>query len=232
MASVKYEDLFPDILPLAQGCPDPLIINSIRSTVIELCEKTGVHQVDLDPVATVSGSYEYDLEAPSGYNVHKIVWMSHDGTDLEGSTPTLVEQKYPKWRDTTGTPEVYVKVSLSVFHLVPVPNASKTNAVRLRVQLKPSRTSTSCDAEVVDEFRDTIVNGALFRILRIPSRDWSDPQSSILHSQLYQEGLLNAERRARGADSAIPRRTNYGGIYTRRNTGAYAKRRLFRTGTS
>jgi hypothetical protein len=231
MATVKYETLFADILPMVQGCPDPLIINAIRAAVIEFCEKTGAYQVELEPITTISGTYEYDLEAPTGYNVHKIVWLTYEGNDLETSTPTLVEQNYSNWRASTGTPEVYVKASQNLFQLIPVPDSTRASSVRLRAQLKPNRASTSCDSAILDDYRDAIVNGALFRILRIPSRDWSDLQASILYSKLYQEGVLDAERRARGADSGVARKTNYGGLYTRRNTGKYANRRIFRSGS-
>ena len=231
MASIKYEDLFPDILPLAQGCPDPLIINSVRSTAIDFCERTGAYQIELDPVTTVAGIHEYDLEPPSGYVVHNITVMTLEGRDLEALTSALVEQRYPKWRDTTGTPEVYIKQSRGVFHLVPVPNAKSVSGIRIRAQLKPTSTSTACDSEILDEFRDTIVSGALNRILRIPNREWSDLRTEAVYSQLFNEGLVNAERRARGADERVAYKVGYGGVYTKRNTGKYATRRIFRSGS-
>ena len=112
-----YESLLPEIIPMAQSCPDSLIESNIRSTVIELCEKTGVYQAELDPVTTVSGIFEYDLEAPSGTAVHKIMWALYNGIDLEPISTTLLEQRKPKWRDSAyhGTPEYFVKVSRSLF---------------------------------------------------------------------------------------------------------------------
>ena len=59
---------------MVPGCPDTLIENNIRSAVIELCEKSGVYQAELDPVTTVNGIFEYDLEAPNQTAVHKIMW--------------------------------------------------------------------------------------------------------------------------------------------------------------
>ena len=52
-----YESLLPDIIPMVQNCPDSLIESNIRSAVIELCEKAGVYQAELDPITTVSGIY-------------------------------------------------------------------------------------------------------------------------------------------------------------------------------
>ena len=83
MATVKYEDLLPDIIPMVPGCTDTLIENTIRNTVIELCEKSEVYQAELDPVDTVANTYEYDFEPPTGTVVHKILWATYDGNDLE-----------------------------------------------------------------------------------------------------------------------------------------------------
>ena len=231
MASITYESLIPDIIPYVQGCPDVMIQNAIRSTAIDFCERTGAFQQELDPVTTVSGIYEYDLEPPSGYIVQKIMWVIHKGADLEPITTALLEQRYRKWRDETGTPSVYVKVSQALFHLVPIPDSNQTSSTILRVQLKPTQTSVRCDSEVMNDYRDTIVNGAIFRLLRIPSRDWTDYAAAGVYNTLYLEGVNNAERRARGGDEAIAKRVSYGGIHTGRETGKYASRRIFRSGS-
>ena len=107
MAKVSYETLFPDILPVVPACPDSLIERNIRSAVIEFCEKTGIYQAELDPLTTVSGIYEYDLEPPSGTVVHKIMNTVFDGKNLEAVSPELLDQRKPDWRksENTGSPE-------------------------------------------------------------------------------------------------------------------------------
>ena len=70
MANASYETLFPDVIPVVNDCPDSLIERNIRSAVIEFCEKTGIYQAELDPVTTVGGLHEYDLEPPNGTVVH------------------------------------------------------------------------------------------------------------------------------------------------------------------
>ena len=80
--AISFETLLPEILPMVPGCPDTLIENNIRSAVIELCERAGVYQAELDPVTTVSNIYEYDLEAPTGTSVRKVLWVTHLGKDL------------------------------------------------------------------------------------------------------------------------------------------------------
>lgn len=213
--AIAYESLLPEILPMVPGCPDTLIENNIRSAVIELCEKSGIYQAELDPVTTVNGIFEYDLEAPNQTAVHKIMWVVHEGRDLEPISTNLLEQRKPKWRDRDyfATPEYYIKQSQSIFWLVPVPNETKASSTVLRVQLKPTHTSTACEDDVMNDYRDAIVAGALFRLLRLPSKDWTDYSGAQVYGSLFNEHINSAERRARHADEGVARKVKYGGLY-------------------
>lgn len=212
--ATSYETLLPEILPMVPGCPDTLIETSIRSAAIEFCEKTGIYQAELDPITTVGGLYEYDLEPPNQTTVHKIMWATFDGKDLEPISTTLLEQRKPDWRnaDYYGTPEYFVKQSQSTFWMVPVPSATMVSSTIIRVQLKPTHRSTACDDVVMEDYRDSIVNGAIFRLLRIPGRDWTDLASAQIYGSLFAEGLQRAEREAKHADQGVARKVKYGGI--------------------
>jgi hypothetical protein len=219
--AISYETLLPEILPMVPGCPDTLIENNIRSAVIELCELASVYQSELDPVTTVSNIYEYDLEPPTGTSVSKILWVTHQGKDLEPLTTTLLEQRLPKWREQAGVPEYFVQQNSASFMLAPVPSATVVGSTIVRAVLRPTHISTACDNDVMNDYRDTIVNGALFRLLRIPNKDWSDMQGASIYGQLFNKGVQDAERRARNADTAIHRSVKYGGSMA----GAWRTRR-------
>lgn len=209
-----YESLLPEIIPMVPSCPDTLIENSIRSALIEICEKTGVYQQELDPVTTIANLFEYDLEPPSGTVVHEILWVTYDGTDLEPITSALLEQRIPEWRKAgnEGTPEYFVKQSQSLFYLAPVPNVTKASSTLVRAVLKPTHTSTSCDNDVMNDYRDTIVNGALLRLLRMPGREWTDYAGAGVYAALFNEQLVEAEKRGRQSETRVARKVKYGGV--------------------
>ena len=192
--AISYETLLPDILPMVPGCPDTLIKNNVRAAVIELCERSSVYQLELDPLTTVGNIYEYDLEAPSGTTVQKILWVTHAGKDVEPLTSTLLEQRIPKWREGNGVPEYYVQQGSSLVWLVPIPTSTSASSTIVRAVLKPTHTSTACDDGVMNDYRDTIINGALFRLLRIPNKEWSDLQGASVFGSLFNEGTVIAER--------------------------------------
>ena len=218
--AISYEALLPEILPMVAGCPDTLIERNIRSAVIEFCEKTGIYQVELDPITTVGNIYEYDLEPPAGTSVHKIMSAVFNGKDLEPISSGLIEQRKPKWREQSnaGTPEYYIKQGKSFVWLVPVPSSTEVSSTAIRAQLKPTTTSTACDSEIMEEYRDTIINGALFRLLRTPGQAWTDITGAQIYGSLFSEGVNSAERKARHADEGVVRRVIYGGLGSGRNS--------------
>ena len=72
---VKHGDPLRDATPRnttdGSRLSDTLIESNIRAAVIELCERASVYQVELDPLTTVSGIFEYDLETPQDTSVAK-----------------------------------------------------------------------------------------------------------------------------------------------------------------
>lgn len=217
--ATSYEDLLPNIIPMVPGCTDTLIISNIRSAVIELCERSEVYQKELDTFYTAAGIYDFDIDPPNGTAVEKILSVVHSGRDLEPLTPALLEQRLPKWRESTGTPEYFVKNDANSIRLAPVPNTEE--AVIVRAILKPTHNSNSCDSTVMNDYRDTIINGALYRLLRIPSKEWTDYSGAGVYGTLFSEGITSAERRARSADTGVARKVTYGGLQAQRRYRGY-----------
>lgn len=211
-----FESLLPDVLPSVYGCSDPVAINAIRSAAIDFCVKSKAYQQELDPVTTVANIFEYDLEPPRNAAVEKILWVTYDGQKLEPISTGLLEQRVPDWRDKTqaGIPKYFVQQSNSIFFLAPIPAVTKVESVILRAVLKPTQTATEIADEVVDNHKDAIVNGALFRLLRTPAQDWTDYAAAQMYAALYSEGVREAEDKARSSNTPIARSVKYGGYHT------------------
>lgn len=225
--AIRYDTLLPDVLSMVPACPEVIAERAIRSTAIELCEKTDAYQKQLDPITVVAGIYEYDLEPPTGTLVHRIIWMTHEGKPLEPVSSGLLEQRKENWRNDTGVPEYFIKQGLSIVNLVPVPSSTISQGVEIRVALKPTQTSNACDDEIMTDYRDTIINGALFRLTRMPSQDWTDFAAAQIYNGLFNEGLVYAERRGRQADNPVVAKVRYGGLHGGRKTRKYAGRKTF-----
>ena len=218
----NFSSLVKEILPYVPMYPDTLVESNLRSTTIELCERSKAYIHDMDPFTTVSGVYEYDFDIPVGTAVHQILYMTHDGRDMDPISPRSLEYNYPDWRDRTGQPHVYLQKSPTTFWLVPVPSGGKE--IIMSLALKPTRTSNNIDTTFSNDYRDGIIYGTLYRLLRMPSREWTDINAAREYLLQFNQEIQQAELRARGGDLGVKRTVRYKGIgKPRRRYGRYGK---------
>jgi len=317
MSTTNYSDLLPDIIPMAPEAPDMLIIKHVKETVIDFCQRTNIyqHEQTIDAFKDVS---DYTLVPPTDTVAHRILWTNFDGRDLEPISPSLKEQRVPKWRDsatsTGGKPEYFIKDGQTKLVILPMPSAddakvltasvagggtsydldetvaqasttgsgtgftikvtavggsnaitafditnpgrghnagdtitlatsggsaatitvgtvSDGDSLRVRMAVRPTRASTACDTEIMDDYRDAIVNGTVFRLLRVPGQDFTDYTAAGAYGTIYEDQVTETERRARQGDTGVARKVKYGGLQTVRGTRKYSGRKLYRSNT-
>ena len=78
--------------------------------------------------------------------------------------------------------------------------------------LKPTRTSSNIDTAFSSDYRDGLIYGSLYRLLRMPSRDWSDPAAAGDYLGLFNIQVQEAELRARSGDLGVRRLVKYKGV--------------------
>lgn len=218
----SYSSLVKEVLPYVPFCPDSLVESNLRSATIEFCERSKAYVLDMDAFNTISGVYEYDFDIPTGTEVHQVLQMTYDGMDMDPISPRSLEVNYPDWRDRTGRPHVYLQKTESTFWLVPVPSGSFP--VIASVALKPSRTSNNIDTRISNQYRDAIIYGTLYRLLRMPSREWTDVNAAREYLAQFNNEITQAELRARGGDLGVKRTVKYKGIgKPRRRYGRYGR---------
>ena len=49
-----FDSLVKEVLPYVPGCPDTLVETNLRSSTIELCEKSKAYLVELDVISIIS----------------------------------------------------------------------------------------------------------------------------------------------------------------------------------
>ena len=207
----SFDSLIRDILPFVPNCPDSLIESTLRSATIEFAERSKAYVFDLDAITSISGVYEYEFDQPSGTDVHQILWMTYDGDDLDPISPRSLELNYSDWRNKTSVPQVYLQKTPDTFWVVPVPGSAVNNGIQLSVALKPSRTTNNIDTTFSNSYRDGIVYGALYRLLRIPAKDWTDLRAASDYLSLFNQEIVQAELKARGGDLGVKRTVKYRG---------------------
>ena len=91
-------------------------------------------------------------------------------------------------------------------------NATRTDGFRVSVALKPTRSSNNINTDFSTDYRDGIIFGALWRLLRIPAKEWSDPRAAADYRNLFDEQVREAEARARSGDLGVRRLVKYKGV--------------------
>ena len=218
----SYSSLVKEVLPYVPFCPDSLVEANLRSATIEFCERSKAYILDMDAFNTISGVYEYDFDIPTGTEVHQVLLMTYNGRDMDPISPRSLDLNYPDWRERTGQPHVYLQKTPSTFWLVPVPSGSEP--VLASVALKPSRTSNNIDTTISNQYRDALIYGTLYRLLRMPNREWTDVGAAREYLAQLNMEITQAELRARGGDLGVKRTVKYKGIgKPRRRYGRYGK---------
>ena len=147
MTSVNLSDIYPEVRPDVPDCMDMIMLNAIRKAAIKFCERSHFWEVDIDPLAMVSGIADYDIEQPLNQRVIRISQVIGPDGQLFFKTEADMDSISATWRTVTGaTPTVPVMINPRLLRMYPVPNATGEQFL-LKAIVKPSPTAT-----VIDDF--------------------------------------------------------------------------------
>jgi hypothetical protein len=189
------DSFYPYILPDVQGCPEPTIDVAIRSAAIEFCEKSLAFQRDLDPVTVVKNIIDYDLEPPDQQLVVRIMRMWFKGTELHPVAPDFVSKPeiynslFSGADKSASDPRHYIQKDERTFTLYPIPPDTVANALTMRVALKPSRSATTIEDDLFEEYAEVIAHGAKFRLLSMASKPWTNGPAASASLTLFNNGI-------------------------------------------
>lgn len=186
----QISELFPDVLMYAAGCPEILAEQKIRDAAIEFCNLSGYWQEDLDPIVTEADRAAYDIEQPSEAMVRHILTLKVDDEVISPSITASLDIRAQGWRTATGKPSRYVLKSMTEFMLTPIPDGEYT--ITAFASLRPSNDATEIPDLLFDYQREVIAAGAIFKLLTIPSRQWTDMATAAIYRQTFYRGVKQA----------------------------------------
>ena len=165
-----YEDLVQKVAIHLSPCPEMIILDAIKQTVINFCTQTQGWVFDAPTIAPEDGVLTYQLDTPANTAIIKI-WS------LEGRTGQYQEDQnyyigYPNLLNFHVTP--------SAFEIKPV------------LSLIPTLTSTEFPDYLMNYFYEYLVSGAVAMLQLMPFREWSQPNAAEYHSSKYQVGIHEA----------------------------------------
>lgn len=201
-------DFVPEMQYQVRDCPQPIVERELRRAVIDFCERSRFWRRTLDSMSVFNSYTDVDLILPANSTVAGVIWATHNGDRLDIVTDRgLIAATRD---DRTGTPTaIYVEDSKA--HLAPIPGSNYDFSLVVRVALKPTATATEVDDRLVDHFNDTLIDGALARLLMMKDFSWYDPKLAQYYREMFAEGVFRAKRKANGEDQPVVRTVKYGG---------------------
>jgi hypothetical protein len=195
---VPVTTLIPDASVEAADAPEPLIEQKLRDAAIEFCRESFFWQETIRSRPAVAARIDYTLEAPvEGAQIISILAMRHNGELLVAKAPGELDRHWPDWSVMRGPQaRVFVPRAPNRFTLVPQPTVSDGRGLTdIRIALAPTYTAAELPEVLVDGHREAIVSGALYRLLRMPGRAWTNGDLAAVHLQAFDEavGLAKAE---------------------------------------
>lgn len=204
----KIESLVPKVKREAPSCPSFIAIEELRNTIIDFCVNTDIYLSELTLFQTVTGINEYeaaDLDIPTGTELNHIIDFycergeSNDQLSEKSlarlepksliGTPSLIDA-YGK-----GKPKYYAQRNQEIILFAPTPE--KNYSLYALYSLKPTATATTIPNIIVNEYQETIIHGALYRLQMMKDSPWSDVQAADLNKRMYDKGEAQAVRKSK-----------------------------------
>ena len=189
---MRIDDLALDVMPQVMGCPSPTVERAVLDTLIAFCDRTCAYQVEQDAAPAPVGVGEVDLEIPSQTRLVKVMSVQLGNKSLQPAHRSDLDTYGQNWRTLTGTPGMYVKLSETAILLVPYLTTSSSDLLNVRFAVAPARTATAIADDFINRYRDTVVAGALQRLLEMAGVSWADPNAAARNGMRYVSGTRMA----------------------------------------
>lgn len=197
-----YTAFLNDVMPDVPGCTLEIATHAIKNSCIEFCEKSLILQRDHDPLTVVAGIVDYDFEPPTGQLVTRIMRAWYKGTELSPLAPDDIQNSEVYNRLFRGAnidrqdPRYILQKDERTLSLYPIPAETVPNALTMRVAFKPSRTSTTVEDVIYEDYSEAIAAGAKARLMMSPGKPYTNPQLSGAQMEIFRQAINVARQRA------------------------------------
>ncbi|MDF3073466.1 MAG: hypothetical protein K0S54_1133 [Alphaproteobacteria bacterium] len=175
--------------PYAPGLAEPTAFFGIRQAAIEFCERTRLwrHEDEFE----VSAQDAEAIIAPYGAVLMDIESVFFDGQKVEPKTTAWLDEHVPGWRvgEVEGEPRYLTQIDLNTMRLIP----GKAGNVRISMWLKPSQDCDEVPDFLADQYRETIAQGALARILVMRDKPYTDRELAAVCASSFEAKLVSLQ---------------------------------------
>lgn len=169
-----YDDLLPLMLLDLNGCDEKLMLLALRQAGRDFCKQSESWIYEFPAVNVVLGQTDYEYIAPYMSNIHRIVWVKYDNTELELEDYTFVEEK--------------------TLVLTNTPTSNITDGLEVKVILRPKISSEQLPSWFLERYAEYIMAGAKSYLMMMPSKPFTNANLSDFYKKIYTDGISIAKR--------------------------------------
>lgn len=212
MATV--DSLLPRVTVHAYNAPVNFVRQAIIDSTREFCTKTRYWREDLTAMDTVVDQSVYTPTLPADSEVVDFPDVFYSTKRrLTPKTPRQMDVVNNQWRTQTGEPYYYLRDGVASVKLAYIPQEVIVGAIQINAALQPALVATTIDDKILQDYSEAILHGALYRILRVPGKAWSDLNTANYYDALYREKIDEAvSRAADNRTKGVGRTVKYGGL--------------------
>jgi len=182
----------------------PLITFMVKRSIIEFCEKSWILFKDFsmtldaaDINTSFHNSVDIDLsEYVTDLRPVAVLRLYIDGIEWQCEYVDLAQDTeitaYETVFSTTDSKQITF-VNDYTLRIYKVDAAA--SEIYLRMSFKPLMANTEVDDILYEDWVEPIIAGAKARILALPGRDWTDPQTAAMNYRFFRMGISEAKRR-------------------------------------
>lgn len=185
------------IAPRVPTALDYTIDLAVLDAAIDFCEQTLICKGALDPVLTVPGEPQCDLDAVStNQSVIKIMraWakdieltaIAEDDVD----TPLMYDPNVAGLQSASGMPRAFTEPAPGAIALYPIPDAAYP--LTIRAAMKPKRSAKEVEDVLFENWVEEISHGALQRLFLTPGMPFTNDKLAVFHAGQFKAGVNKA----------------------------------------
>jgi hypothetical protein len=176
---VELEALFPWVMPQVKACPEQTALHHIREALRVFCTKTLAWQANLS-ITTTTTDDDFLMPLPVDTSLVKLLRAGLDEDEaLDIMSPDTADAR--SW-STKG--RVWTVDRKRV--LLAPRQAVAGKVLKLRVAVKPTRTSLVIDDQLLEDFAAVIADGALSTLLDMSDVTWANPGKAAMKADKFQ----------------------------------------------
>lgn len=151
-----------------------MALQALLDSAISFCNHSSAVSMDLDPITVIKNIDTYEIETPDQTSVATTLKLWYDGKII---APATYEEATAQFTSNKGAPRFYFGSFVDEVYcitLMPIPQETLANSLRVRVALTPTRSATQVHTLLYDRYAHAIVSGALAIICAIPDQPFTD----------------------------------------------------------